>query len=130
MDIKRFLDNANVFGIALSVAFGVQGYLLLPLLVFDNKKLFFCVLLLTINSLYCLFVEMQAIKRIGFETKFSLINNPLLTSFIVKFILLLGMALFLYFRLQLLTLVDCIIFSVLAYFFISGLFETQRLLRR
>jgi hypothetical protein len=76
------------------------------------------------------FIELFALRLLNTRTKLQIRNNPLLKLFVIQLTLLLGGAWFVYAKFKLNDLTSCVIFSILNYFFIGGIFETCRYLRK
>lgn len=127
---KSYLNKSNLFGMAISILFGMVGYLFSYLLPVGNEKVAFAMCISTCYVLYCIVVEIKALKSLGRKTQIHLRGNELLGSVFVQSTVLLGGAWLLYARLPLSSMMDFLTFSLLTYFFVSGLFETHRLLRR
>ena len=128
--MRSFLSKANILGICMALILGVLSNLMLLQWGIFRERSIFAISIFVVYSIYCVAVERLAIQRLGRATVFEFRGNPLIKAALMRVSLLLGAAWFLYARIPIETMFGCVTFSLMTYFFVSGVVESFRLLRR
>lgn len=127
--MRDFLSIVNAVGVVISIMLGVAGYYLRWLLPGGYEKIIYLGTLGTCFAVYCLYIENRVLSRLRGDHSIQLRNNPAIGVAFARLGLLLLGGVFLYYRIELLSAKTFLIFSLLVYFFVSGIFGAVRFLR-